>query len=233
MKLLQIIILLFALGYSSYGDVQTVWGTTFGPPLREGNKMADGGVMRRNTVAVALPHKKALGKKIWIRRLDYFKRPVSSWIEVPVRDVGPWFIDDAYWERNRKPRSESWFKKGRKRKDGKRVSNKAGIDLTWTVWQMLGVSKDTARHHSGYVQWSFSSPSRSGVTYAANRTGDIVESGTDKAGALAGNLIRPVGGDVLGDAVSNTTEFAGKVAGKVIRGLGGLFGKKRKPKEKR
>jgi hypothetical protein len=227
-RLLLGFILIVVMTQLAIGKSHVVWGTTFGPPLREGNKMADGSKMRRNTIAVALPSRKVLKKNIWIRRLNRKKKPVSSWIKVPVRDVGPWFIDDQYWKKGKQPRSVSYYKKRRKRSDGKRVSNPAGIDLTWTVWQLLGVKKSKARLHSGYVEWRFNRPNRNKTRYVANRTGDVTEGAIKTTGKVASKLIEPVAGGLGKDVVKGTGKIVGKTVGGVIRGIGGLFGRKKR-----
>ncbi len=91
---------------------------------------------------VALPDRSALGRLVEVR---YRERAVV----VPVLDVGPWNIDDAYWDRDARPASER----------GKGVyrtpSNTAGIDLSDPVFAELGMrDNDTVEWrfvHEGYM----------------------------------------------------------------------------------
>lgn len=85
---------------------------------------------------VALPHPKALGRTVEVR---YRRRAVV----VPVLDVGPWNVDDAYWERDARPASERG--KGAYR----RPVNTAGIDLSDPVFAELGLTDND------YVEWRF------------------------------------------------------------------------------
>ncbi|MFT3697837.1 MAG: hypothetical protein QM831_32150 [Kofleriaceae bacterium] len=85
---------------------------------------------------VALPHPKALGKLVEIRHGD---RVVIA----EVLDVGPWNIDDAYWEKDRRPASETGHGAYRT------PSNTAGIDLSDPVFAELGL------HDNDYVEWRF------------------------------------------------------------------------------
>jgi hypothetical protein len=85
---------------------------------------------------VALPHPRALGRLVEVR---YHERAVV----VPVLDVGPWNVDDAYWERDAQPASERG--KGVYRKP----SNTAGIDLSDRVFAELGL------RDNDIVEWRF------------------------------------------------------------------------------
>lgn len=85
---------------------------------------------------VALPHPSALGRLVEVR---YRERAVV----VPVLDVGPWNIDDAYWDRDDRPASERG--KGAHRTP----SNRAGIDLSDPVFAELGMRDNDE------VDWRF------------------------------------------------------------------------------
>lgn len=85
---------------------------------------------------VALPHPKALGKLVEVRHGD---RVVIA----EVLDVGPWNVDDAYWEKGRRPASETG------RGAYRTPSNTAGIDLSDPVFAELGL------HDNDYVEWRF------------------------------------------------------------------------------
>ena len=85
---------------------------------------------------VALPDRSALGRDVEIR---YRGRVLV----VPVLDVGPWNVDDPYWERDARPASE------RGRGAYRTPANPAGIDLSDAVFRELGLSDND------YVDWRF------------------------------------------------------------------------------
>lgn len=85
---------------------------------------------------VALPHPRALGRMVELRHGD---RVVLA----KVLDVGPWNIDDAYWEHDDRPASE------RGRGAYRTPVNKAGIDLSDPVFAELGL------HDNDVIEWRF------------------------------------------------------------------------------
>jgi hypothetical protein len=85
---------------------------------------------------VPLPHPIALGKHVEVRH-------GLRAIVVPVMDVGPWNVDDAYWSSSRRPASESGRGKYRT------PSNHAGIDLSDAVFAALGL------RDNDWVEWRF------------------------------------------------------------------------------
>lgn len=85
---------------------------------------------------VALPHPRALGREVEIR---YHDRVVTA----PVLDVGPWNIDDAYWDRDDRPASERGHGYYRT------PVNPAGIDLSDPVFAELGL------RDNDFVEWRF------------------------------------------------------------------------------
>lgn len=92
--------------------------------------------IRSDSRFVALPDRSALGKRVEVRHGD--RRVV-----VEVLDVGPWNIDDAYWERGERPAAErgrGWFRT---------PVNPAGIDLSDPVFAELGMQDND------YVEWRF------------------------------------------------------------------------------
>jgi hypothetical protein len=93
-------------------------------------------IIRADSMFVALPHTRALGSLVEVR---YRERSIV----VPVLDVGPWNIDDAYWEHDARPASE------RGRGFYRRPVNTAGIDLSDAVFAALGL-RDNAM-----VDWRF------------------------------------------------------------------------------
>jgi hypothetical protein len=101
-----------------------------------GKRTSTGLVIRADSLFVALPHPAALHKHVEVRFRDRA-------LVVPVLDVGPWNIDDAYWVHDARPASE--------RKSGyfRAPSNRAGIDLSDAVFAALGM------HDNDWVEWRF------------------------------------------------------------------------------
>jgi len=92
--------------------------------------------IRADSRFVALPDPKALGKMVEIR---YGERVVIA----KVMDVGPWNIDDPYWEHDARPASE------RGRGAYRTPVNHAGIDLSDPVFAELGL------RDNDQVEWRF------------------------------------------------------------------------------
>lgn len=99
-------------------------------------------IIRPESMFVALPHRRALGRMVEVRYRDRA-------VVVPVLDVGPWNIDDAYWEHDDRPASE------RGRGAYRTPVNTAGIDLSDAVFAALGLRDndvvDWRFVHRGYV----------------------------------------------------------------------------------
>jgi hypothetical protein len=99
-------------------------------------------VIRADSMFVALPHPRALGRSVEVRYRDRA-------VVVRVLDVGPWNVDDAYWERDARPASE------RGRGAYRTPVNTAGIDLSDAVFAALGLPDndvvDWRFVHRGYV----------------------------------------------------------------------------------
>lgn len=85
---------------------------------------------------VALPHPNALGRMVEVRHGD---RVVLA----EVLDVGPWNIDDAYWEHDARPAVE------RGRGAYRTPVNTAGIDLSDPVFAELDM------RDNDIVEWRF------------------------------------------------------------------------------
>jgi hypothetical protein len=115
------------------GPWQRVYATREG---EIGKRTSTGHVITPASLFVALPHPAALGKQVEVR---YGARAIV----VPVLDVGPWNVDDAYWVGSRRPAAEAARGKYR------RPSNKAGIDLSNAVFAALGL------HDNDWVEWRF------------------------------------------------------------------------------
>ncbi len=101
-----------------------------------GKRTSTGLHITPDSLFVALPHPAALGKHVEVR---YRMRAIV----VPVLDVGPWNIDDAYWATGARPASERSL--GRYRAP----SNRAGIDLSDAVFATLGL------RDNDWVEWRF------------------------------------------------------------------------------
>ena len=93
-------------------------------------------IIQADSMFVALPHPRALRQFVEVRYRDRA-------IVVPVLDVGPWNVDDAYWERDARPASE------RGRGFYRTPVNTAGIDLSDAVFAALGLSDNDM------VDWRF------------------------------------------------------------------------------
>jgi hypothetical protein len=107
---------------------------------------ASGLRIRPDSMFVALPHRRALRRMVEVR---YRERSVV----VPVLDVGPWNIDDAYWEHDARPASE------RGRGFYRTPVNKAGIDLSDPVFAALGL-RDNDIVHWRFVRQGYVAPPR-------------------------------------------------------------------------
>jgi hypothetical protein len=101
-----------------------------------GKRTSTGLIIKPESLFVALPHPRALGKSVEVR---YGARALV----VPVLDVGPWNIDDAYWVDSRRPASE------RSLGHYRTPSNRAGIDLSDAVYATLGL------RDNDWVEWRF------------------------------------------------------------------------------
>jgi hypothetical protein len=99
-------------------------------------------IIRADSMFVALPHPRALGRTVEVRYRDRV-------IVVPVLDVGPWNVDDEYWEHDARPASERGHGYYRT------PVNTAGIDLSNAVFAVLGLPDndmvDWRFVHRGYV----------------------------------------------------------------------------------
>lgn len=97
----------------------------------------------------ALPSRKGLNKRLKVRYLANGRSSTAK-----VLDVGPWNINDAYWEKpGGRPAAESgWDQFGRR-------TNKAGIDLFNATWYKLLALRTYDRrlieNTSGMVEWHF------------------------------------------------------------------------------
>ncbi len=131
---------------------QKIWGTS-----EEAQRISGPGVrgdfyLRDTDLAGALPAKTALGKFVTVRYPKTGKQ-----VTVMIVDVGPWNIDDPYWQKDGgRPDVEANGYSRMAKYAGKRT-NLAGIDLSYETWFRLGVPRPRAfsGQHSDYVDWWF------------------------------------------------------------------------------
>jgi hypothetical protein len=91
---------------------------------------------------VALPSRSALDREVEVR----YKGKVAR---VPVWDVGPHNIRDDYWNHDGIPKAAKGI---RERGMGGPPKNKAGMDLSDALWDLLGIPK---RIGVAEVEWRF------------------------------------------------------------------------------
>src|SRR6266540_890794 len=115
------------------GPWQRVFATREGPT---GGRTATGDVIQSGDLFVALPDRSALRRDVEIRYRDRVA-------VVPVRDVGPWNVDDDYWSRGERPAAEQG------RGTFRKPANPAGIDLSDATFARLGLGDND------YVEWRF------------------------------------------------------------------------------
>lgn len=117
-----------------------------------GQQSAYGGAINDNVPGVALPfHFPAPRPRV---RVTSKKNGVS--VDCDIVDVGPWNIDDPYWQKGTRPQAESGFDLGQVSHGVPRKTNSAGIDLTLAAATACGIDG------KGFVDWEFiTSPSTS------------------------------------------------------------------------
>ncbi len=121
MIILFIIYFIFGGNLSASTASFEIWNRAFA--TREGlvgHQTACGHIIRPDDIFVALPSTGALGRRIEVRH-------GNKVIQTQVLDVGPWNIDDAYWEDNARPKAERGI---REPELGEKPRNPAGIDLS-------------------------------------------------------------------------------------------------------
>jgi uncharacterized protein (TIGR02594 family) len=116
------------------GKQTRIVATMFG-----GQQSAYGGPINDNAPGVALPFRFS-GERPLVRVTNV---NTGASVECEIVDVGPWNINDPYWEHGSRPQAESGTDMtGRK-------TNKAGIDLT------LAAAKAVQIDGKGLVDWEF------------------------------------------------------------------------------
>ena len=114
-----------------------ITATWFGGDGEREESAYDGHIIGENELGVALPFR-FKGARPKVRVWKGKKSVVCK-----IVDVGPWNIDDPYWETGVRPQAETGVdRKGRK-------TNKAGIDLTPAAAHAIGLKG------KGVVDWEF------------------------------------------------------------------------------
>lgn len=135
-----------------------VWATREG---LIGHVTASGLKIEADDVFVALPSRKALGRRVEVT-LVYASRRAKGRLIPPgrpgkgpgpvitckVEDVGPWSTRDPYWETGTRPLAES----GKRKPWTSPARNPAGIDLSDGLWKALGISRKRGLVR---VKWRF------------------------------------------------------------------------------
>jgi hypothetical protein len=144
--------------FRQMGITATVFGGADDP-----NQSAYGGMVNPQKPGVALPFR-FKGVRPKVRVINGSKSVVCD-----IVDVGPWNIDDPYWDAGRRPQAESGVDRGGRR------TNLAGIDLTPAAAKAIGING------KGKVDWEF-------VTTAqvAPRPVSPAAAGAGAAAAVAG-----------------------------------------------
>lgn len=117
----------------------------------------------KTTLGAALPAKVARGTIIQVR-LSSHRDP---WVTIPVIDMGPWNVSDAYWRTGKRPQAESGTDRSGRR------TNKAGLDLTPLAWSVLTgqpVEECWSTSPSGYVDLRVIEPGDPGSVAAPEAT---------------------------------------------------------------
>lgn len=117
----------------NYGITATYFGGSSDP----NTSAYDGHLITDSEMGVALPYRfKGTRPKVRV-----FKGGKS--VDCSIVDVGPWNINDPYWETGARPQAESG------RDNTGRQTNKAGIDLTPAAAKAIGLNG------KGLVDWEF------------------------------------------------------------------------------
>ena len=129
-----------------------------------------GGTLTPGSTFVALPSRAALGHSVQLALCDAQGVSYGGGLSAPVKDVGPWRVNDAYWAAGHRPAAES-MRNGRvawrsgvgyvSSAKGRRC-NGAGIDISVGAWTRLkpGISSRQAANTTGMVNWSFGAGGR-------------------------------------------------------------------------
>lgn len=111
---------------------------------------AYGGMVNPELLQVALPARMPADR----RQLCVFRGGKSAICHV--NDIGPWNVNDAYWEHaDGRPASEGQRKNGLKARDGHVPTNGAGLDMTPAVFAALGIGPRDQQYGMTTVDWEF------------------------------------------------------------------------------
>lgn len=109
-----------------------------------GNQSAYGPPINDNSPGVALPFR-FTGTRPRVR----VSNKSGTSVDCDIVDVGPWNINDPYWQTGTRPQAESGMDLGQVSNGVPRRTNGAGIDLTLAAAQALGIDG------KGLVNWQF------------------------------------------------------------------------------
>jgi uncharacterized protein (TIGR02594 family) len=119
--------------------------TSITATMFSGPTSAYGGPIVDDSPGVALPFRFS-GPRPRVR-VTGKKNGVS--VDCDIVDIGPWNIDDPYWQTGTRPQAESGADLGQTTHGVPRKTNKAGIDLTLAAAQACGIDG------KGLVSWQF------------------------------------------------------------------------------
>lgn len=122
---------------SPNGRQINITATVFGGP-----QSAYGGPINDNSPGVALPFRFPSPRP----RVRVFNKAGTS-VDCDIVDIGPWNINDPYWQTGTRPQAETGTDLGQV--GAPRHTNKAGIDLTAAAAKAIGIDG------KGVVSWSF------------------------------------------------------------------------------
>jgi uncharacterized protein (TIGR02594 family) len=113
-----------------------------------GQTSAYGGAINDNSPGVALPYRfDAAFRSAHKVRVTGVKNGAST--DCDIIDIGPWNINDPYWQNGTRPEAESGFDLGQVSHGVPRKTNQAGIDLTLAAATACGIDG------KGLVNWQF------------------------------------------------------------------------------
>lgn len=129
------------------GVQEGIYATEFGGGADE-QEASYGGRVDPNKPGVALPFKfRGPRQRVMLSANGQF-------VVADIIDVGPWNIDDPYWKTGARPLSEHQFESGEPDFKGRKVRNKAGIDLTRAAMDALHIPGKIGTR-STLLDWQF------------------------------------------------------------------------------
>jgi N-acetylmuramoyl-L-alanine amidase len=126
---------------------EEIFATWFGGSRDPNNSAYDGSYLNDTDYYVALPYKfQGDRPKVRVTRGELSK-------EATIMDVGPWMIDDNYWDKGERPVAEQCYLNEDQLPSGPNAgripANPAGIDLSPALFKALGMEDN------GPVDWEF------------------------------------------------------------------------------